>query len=434
MAIEALGSSRRSSGQQVGENSLPAAAEGGNEKDGVGVGGSNASVPTFEIREYSDSASDDENNDTAEAKESTEIKLAEDKQEGGDVDRHRAASDEEHEMDMAQQKKNRRARAQPGAKRGGRRDTGRGGWFQLLGRKKTQFEPGDLVEAEWAGTGWWYVGYIGSGSGERGEESTGGMAGAPQAKTSKRSKELFHVVFEDGDEADVIRRDLKRLQPTGTPRASRGVTTLPRHVPVANLGSGRLHLDLPSSKRSQGQEGEEESVRNRNNKLGRHVKEHSSYGKQRDTEEEAATSSLIRKGSLGNMDNRLRQGEKALWGRRGSPSVGSSANASGNGGDSPRGDWWETGTPYAFQPRLAAAKATVMAFVDDDGDDGRTPSRTNSTASGLLLRHQQQRRPLQGGGGRSHLGASRGSSGELLRIVKAPETNESHGQRVFFLA
>lgn len=179
------------------------------------MGGSNASVPTFEIREYSDSASDDENNDTAEAKESAETKLAGDKEEGGDDDWHRTASDEEHEMDMAQQKKNRRARAQPGAKRGGRRDTGRGGWFQLLGRKKTQFEPGDLVEAEWAGCGWWYVGYIGSGSEERGEESTGGTAGAPEATTSKRSKELFHVVFEDGDEADVIRRDLKRLQPTG---------------------------------------------------------------------------------------------------------------------------------------------------------------------------------------------------------------------------
>ncbi|CAM9448613.1 unnamed protein product [Ectocarpus sp. 6 AP-2014] len=433
MAIDALGSSRRSSGQQIGENSPPATAEGGNEKDGVGVGSSNASVP-FEIREYSDSASDDENNDTAEAKESAETKQVEDKEESGDDDRHRTASDEEHEMDMAQQKKNRRARAQPGAKRGGRRDTGRGGWFQLLGRKKTQFEPGDLVEAEWAGTGWWYVGYIGSGSGELGEESTGGTAGAPEANTSKRSKELFHVVFEDGDEADVIRRDLKRLQPTGTPRASSGVTTLPRHVPVADLGSGRLHLDLPSSKPSQGQEGGGESERNRNNILGRNVKKHSSNGKQRDTEEEAASSSLVRKGSFGNMDNRLRQGEKALWGGRGSPSVGSPANASGNGGDSPRGDWWETGTPYAFQPRLAAAKATVMAFVDDDGDDGRTPSTTNSTASGLSLRHQQQRRPLQGGRGRSHLGAPRGSSGELLRIVKAPETNESHGQRVFFLA
>ncbi|CAM9534399.1 unnamed protein product [Ectocarpus sp. 12 AP-2014] len=434
MAIDALGSSRRSSGQQIGENSSPAAAEGGNEKDGVGVGGSNASVPTFEIREYSDSASDDENNDAAEAKESAETKLAEDKEEGGDDDRHRTASDEQLEMDMAQQKKTRRARAQPGAKRGGRRDMGRGGWFQLLGRKKTQFEPGDLVEAEWAGTGWWYVGYIGSGSEERGEESTGGTAGAPEAKTSKRSKELFHVVFEDGDEADVIRRDLKRLQPTGTPRASSGVTTLPRHVPVADLGSGRLHLDLPPSKLSQGQEGRGESGRNRNNKLGRNAKEHTSNGKQRDTEEEAASSSLVRKGSLGNMDNRVRQGEKALWGRRGSPSVGSPANASGNGGDSPRGDWWETGTPYAFQPRLAAAKATVMAFVDDDGDDGRTPSRTNSTASGLSLRHQQQRRSVQGDRGRSQLGASRGSRWELLRIVKAPETNESHGQRVFFLA
>ncbi|CAM9562765.1 unnamed protein product, partial [Ectocarpus sp. 4 AP-2014] len=214
MAIDALERSRRSSGQQIGENSSPAAAEGGNEKDGVGVGGSNASVP-FEIREYSDSASDDENNDTAEAKESAETRLHENKEESGDDDRHQTASDQEHEMDMAQQKKNRRARAQPGAKRGGRRDTGKGGWFQLLGRKKTQFEPGDLVEAEWAGTGWWYVGYIGFGSEERGEESTGGTAGAPQAKTSKRRKELFHVVFEDGDEADVSRRDLKRLQPTG---------------------------------------------------------------------------------------------------------------------------------------------------------------------------------------------------------------------------
>lgn len=216
MPTDALESSRRSSGQQSGQNSPPATAGGGNEKDGVGVGGSNASVPTFEIREYSDSASVDENNNTAETKESTATKLPEDKEESGDGDRHRTASDEEHEMDMAQQKKNRRARAQPGAKRGGRRDTGRGSWFHLLGRKKTQFEPGDLVEAEWAGTGWWYVGYIGPGSEERGEESTGGTAGAPGATTSRRKKELFHVVFEDGDEADVIRRDLKRLQPTGT--------------------------------------------------------------------------------------------------------------------------------------------------------------------------------------------------------------------------
>ncbi|CAB1121062.1 unnamed protein product [Ectocarpus sp. CCAP 1310/34] len=416
MAIDALESSRRSSGQQIGENRLPAAAEGG-KKDGVGVGGSNASVPTFEFKEYSDSASHDENNDTAEAKESAETKLPEDEEESGDDDWHRTASDQEHEMDVAQQKKNRRTRAQPGAKRGGRRDTERGGWFQLLGRKKTQFEPGDLVEAEWAGTGWWYVGYIRSASEERGEESAGGTPGAPQAKTSKRSKELFHVVFEDGDEADVIRRDLKRLQPTV-------------HLFVGSLS----HLCFPADVGLKGQEGRGESGRNRNNNLGRNAKKHSSIGKQRDTEEDAASSSLVRKGSLGDVDNRLRQGEKALWGRRGSPSVGSPADASGNGGDSPRWDWWETGTPYAFQPRLAAAKATVMAFVEDDGDDGRTPSRTNSTASGLMLPHQQQRRPLQGGGGRSHLGASRGSSGELLRIVKAPETNESHGQRVFFLA
>lgn len=208
------------------------------------------------------------------------------------------------------------------------------------------------------------------------------------------------------------------------------MTTLPRHVPVADLGSGRLHLDLPPSKLSQGQEEGGESGKNRSNKLGRNTKEHASNGKQRDTEEEETTSSsLVRKGSLGNMDNRLRQGEKALWGGRGSP-----ANAGGNSADSPRGDWWETGTPYAFQPRLAAAKATVMAFVDDNGDDGRTPSSTNSTASGLSLRHQQQRRPLQGGGSRSRLNVSRSSGGELMRIVKAPETNESHGQRVFFLA
>lgn len=164
----------------------------------------------LEIKEYSEANFDeDDDNDVGENKEGgTQKEASESMEEAPDYAKGRSKADEEHDQDIAQQKKNRRARAQPGAKRGGRRDTGRSGWGRRFrGRKKPQFQAGDLVEAEWAGSGWWYVGYVGGG-----EQKPDGTA---EVKAGKRKKEFFHVVFIDGDEADVPGKDLKLLGKPG---------------------------------------------------------------------------------------------------------------------------------------------------------------------------------------------------------------------------
>lgn len=167
----------------------------------------------LEINEYSEVSSDendatnDEDN-VGESKESgTQNELSESIEEAPENSKSRSKVDEEYDRDIAQQKKNRRARAQPGAKRGGRRDTGRSGWGRrFLGKNKPQFQAGDLVEAEWAGSGWWYVGYVGGGAEPN---------GAAEVKSGKRKKDVFHIIFIDGDEADVPGRDLNLLGTTG---------------------------------------------------------------------------------------------------------------------------------------------------------------------------------------------------------------------------
>lgn len=172
------------------------------------------------IKGYSETSSANENSDTGEEKESSSSSRTaasesiEESQQ--DQPKPRTAADEEYERDFAQQKKNRRARAQPGAKRGGRRDTRRGGWGGLLGRKKAQFEAGDLVEAEWWETGWWYVGYIqGEPEGQEESSTTGSGAAAKSGARRKNAGGVFHVVFADGDEADVLGKNLKRVGTTG---------------------------------------------------------------------------------------------------------------------------------------------------------------------------------------------------------------------------
>ena len=149
---------------------------------------------------------------------------------------------------------------------------------------------------------------------------------------------------------------------------------------------------------------------------------------------EAVGGPLPQGANVGDIDKRLRQGESAVWGERGAPDGPSiHGSQSSRGG----GDWWETGTRYAFQPRLAADKATVLALVDTgsrrdggvDSDrggvgDSQVGSRTHGVTAGSTLPHQQQQ--LQEGHG--------SSSRELVRIVKAPESNADHGKRVFFLA
>ncbi|CAM9594836.1 unnamed protein product, partial [Pylaiella littoralis] len=200
------------------------------------------------IKEFSETISaEDDSNDLGEEKERSKTAASEsiDERQQEDRPKPRTAADEEYERDSAQRKKNRRARRQPGAKRGGRRETRRGGWGGLLVKKKIQFEAGDLIEAEWRTTGWWYVGYV-----QGDPEGQEGSNGAAAAKSRARKQDLFHVVFADGDEADVPGKNLKRLEPmtdkNGQPTGS-GDGQLPRHVPVADLGSGRLHcnVDLP---------------------------------------------------------------------------------------------------------------------------------------------------------------------------------------------
>ena len=170
---------------------------------------------TSKIREFSETSVDEDDGTTThhdragERKQSITITTSESIEEGPDSSTRRTKADEEYADDIAQQKRERRARAQPGAKRGGRRDTGRSSWGRLLGRKKVEFEAGDLVEAEWARSGWWYVGYV-SGECVGGEESSDGA----KRKAGRRTKDEFHVIFADGDEANVRGRDLKPLRTT----------------------------------------------------------------------------------------------------------------------------------------------------------------------------------------------------------------------------
>lgn len=149
---------------------------------------------------------------------------------------------------------------------------------------------------------------------------------------------------------------------------------------------------------------------------------------------------------LGDLEKRLRQGESAVWGGRSAPDGSAhGSHSSSRGGGS--GDWWETGTRYAFQPRLSADKATVLSLVGagirrDGGVDfdlggvprgkgggsvggSQTGSRTHSVATGLgLTPSHQARQPHEG----------QKSSRELMRVVKVPESNPDHGKRVFFVA
>lgn len=214
---------------------------------------------------------------------------------------------------------------------------------------------------------------------------------------------------------------------TGQP-AGNSDLTLPRHVTVADLGPGRLHRNLkPPSNPNQVSDGGGEWERHRGIK-DRNKTTNSKSNIDDDDNEEVEEITLPRQGSVGNIKNRLHQGERAVWGGRGAPD-GPAANGGSSGGDDGSGGmaWWETGTRYAFQPRLAADKATVLSFVDTTG--GRRGRGVDIDQRG------GPRKASSGDGdGVSRAGILRQEGEGLSRIVQVPESNDNHGQRVFFLA
>ncbi|CAN0153911.1 unnamed protein product, partial [Laminaria digitata] len=313
----------------------------------------------FEIAEFSDrSASNSSNSNASDSDDgSSENKHEEEGEEESGTPRSDNISGgevkEDHQppsLDVAEAKGNAaasRAHAQPESKRGGRRDTARTGGIlnRWVGRRKSRHEIGDLVEAEWAGSRWWYVGYV--------EREVPVVAGDKQKK-----KGFYHVVFADGDEADVDGRHLKQLGPSGENHAKGSAGTLPRHIPIFDLRSGSLHRNLKEKKNVvppfQGGRGEEErggqklrKGRGQNKKQNNSKKGSGRFGR--------SSSPRPRRGSMGNVDDRRKQGQRAVWGRH-SPKT---TMTWGGGGNS---NWWGTGTRYALQPRLSADKPTVTSF------------------------------------------------------------------------
>lgn len=221
-------------------------------------------------------------------------------------------------------------------------------------------------------------------------------------------------------------------------------------MPVVDLGPGHLHGNRePHSTQRKNAGGKGKAIGDQSNN-GHRNKNDNTNGVDDDNDihqeihqesgvEGTTQSPLPRRVSIGNIKDRVRQGKDALWGGRGAPDGKTRGSSDGGGGD-----WWNTGTPYAFQPRLVANKTTVLSFVGTAGrrdrgvglnqrgglrenigggdDYSAEQSRTDSVASAISVQHQQH---LQGG---------RGTSRELMRIVKVPESHEHHGQRVFFLA
>lgn len=95
------------------------------------------------------------------------------------------------------QRSNHRRKAEE--KRGGRRCSKEGSLSSLrrwLGIAKSRHEVGDLVEAEWDGSGSLFVGYV-------------------AAVGNGKDRSVHHVVFADGDEMDVQGRFLRQLGPLG---------------------------------------------------------------------------------------------------------------------------------------------------------------------------------------------------------------------------
>lgn len=149
----------------------------------------------------------------------------------------RSVSETQNEgaLNATAEEKSSRGNQTPGAKKGGRRVSGHRAmlsWSGLTGIGKSRPEIGDLVEAEWQGSGSWYVGYV------EGKASVDG--------SSRRSKGVYHVVFADGDKADVHGRDLKQLGSSGVClcicyRDKKSVT----HPPVVVVVSARLPNEFP---------------------------------------------------------------------------------------------------------------------------------------------------------------------------------------------
>lgn len=167
-----------------------------------------AQTPRFNIRNYSsyeDSTSDGLVDSTAvTGEEGTTRRKSHSSWEaiGNHTDLNAAVTASQdtsgQEVKIAEEKTDTRGREPPGAKRGGRRYSG---WMVPFSWRRWNggpYEIGDPVEAEWMGSGRWYAGYV------VGKDERNGVHEC-----------LYHVVFADGDEADMRGEDLKRLRPPG---------------------------------------------------------------------------------------------------------------------------------------------------------------------------------------------------------------------------
>lgn len=216
-------------------------------------------------------------------------------------------------------------------------------------------------------------------------------------------------------------------------------------MPVADLGSGRLHQKPTASAVSPEGKAEPKSGKRRGKSARKkQSKSPSQQGESGSAEEpettvdsddqheQSATKGVgrngegreipppLRRGSAGNVDDRCNQAEQAVWGGRRAPSK---SIVGGGAPDRGGGDWWETGTRYAFQPRLVADKPTVRSLVGHGG--GAAGHRVGNGGSGR-----------NGESGLTTQRDSRQSEGglPLRRVIQPAEGNSARGQRVFFLA
>lgn len=241
-------------------------------------------------------------------------------------------------------------------------------------------------------------------------------------------------------------------------------------MPIVDVGSGRLHRNLKtealveeedvqnekrwgrkrrdSDKRkslshTQSQSRGEDSPPESNETLppGSQPHEKEGYGDETEgstsdvgsKEDSSAVPSQLRRGSAGRIDDRLRQGKKAVWGRHTLRSAGGALRA-GSGGEEQEekgGHWWETGTKYVFQPKLTALELPMAVSPD---------------TSGFIPSPGKSYRGLEWGGGEHRFLNGRGTNvgfiqghweargrKQFFHVVQPGEENIVRGSRVFFL-
>lgn len=230
--------------------------------------------------------------------------------------------------------------------------------------------------------------------------------------------------------------------------------TLARHVPIADLGTGRLHRNLeskalncaknsdqgghwgrkgnnmrggkhkntktPKSPTSKRQEGSNSSSGDGDSKNDHRCQSEQKRTSTADEEKEKGSDKTsktlpLRQGSLGDIEQRRRQGEGAVWGGR---TARSGHTLEQEEADTDRkNNWWETETQYAFQPCLPVVPCTARStshFVRGGG----------TTGGG------------EGGGEIGHekgAGGTGGENGIVLHVVKPAEVHADRGKKVFFL-